>query len=290
MRAAARASCRARLRPAPARQHLPGDEEYVFKHNLEREALVRLTPAERAPLPPRHRRVARVPGELGRSEEYLEMLARHREKAGAARSRRRAYLRRATSRARATPTPRRPSYYAKGLRLLRGVRSADEDLRLPALHHHGDVLQSLGAQRRGARGLPSRCSRAPAGSICASKGGAAHSRIGRLYRETGRLEEAEPPPRRRRSRSSGRPGRARHRQHARRHRQAPLAQGRLPARARVHAAQPRHAPQARRPPQHRAVAQQPRPGPPGLGQLQGRARGLRAGAAHPARDRRSRSA
>jgi len=62
-----------------------GDEEYVFKHNLEREALVRLTPAESA------RRYHRALAEWlsfrrssDNSEEYLEMLARHREKAGAA--------------------------------------------------------------------------------------------------------------------------------------------------------------------------------------------------------------
>src|SRR5262249_55113306 len=62
----------------------PRGEEYVFKHNLQREALVRLSPP--ATTRNYHRAIAewlsfRESGDA--REEYLEMLARHREKSGA---------------------------------------------------------------------------------------------------------------------------------------------------------------------------------------------------------------
>ena len=272
---------RARLRPAPARQH------------LRRRRGVRLQAQPRA-------RGARAPDAAGAARaattaaiaEWLALPRERRRERGVPRDARappreggrrrrwrpRRTSRPGTSRARATPTRRRRSSTRKGLAPARAVRPGR---RGPApqgaapLRRRAPVAR---AQRRGATARSSRCSTRAWRLDLRSKGGAAHSRIGRLYRETGRLEEAS------------------------RHLTAALAlfgqaqdergiastlddigklhwlQGRLPAGPRVHAAQPRDAPQDRRPAQHRAVAQQPGPRPPGLGQLQGRARRLRAGA------------
>lgn len=168
----------------------PGDEEYVFKHNLEREALVRLTPAESARR--YHRALAewlsfRRSSDSG--EEYLEMLARHREKAGAAALAAAAYVHAGeVARSRYANT-KAAELFAKGLRLLQDCDHVDEDLRLAALHHHGDVLHSLGRNDDAHRAFLEMLTRAWRLDL-RSKGGAAHSRIGRLYRETGRLEQA----------------------------------------------------------------------------------------------------
>jgi tetratricopeptide (TPR) repeat protein/type II secretory pathway predicted ATPase ExeA len=168
----------------------PGDEEYVFKHNLEREALVRLTPAESA------RRYHRALAEWlsfrkssDNSEEYLEMLARHREKAGAAALAAAAYVQAGeVARSRYANT-KAAELFARGLRLLQDCDHVDEDLRLAALHHHGDVLHSLGRNDDAHKAFLEMLTRAWRLDL-RSKGGAAHSRIGRLYRETGRLEQA----------------------------------------------------------------------------------------------------
>src|SRR5215472_12240962 len=84
-------SIRERLRELVDRDYIlrlpdstfPEDEEYVFKHNLERETLVKMTPPNR---------LARYHGivadwlafreNVSAHEEYLGMLAVHREKAG----------------------------------------------------------------------------------------------------------------------------------------------------------------------------------------------------------------
>jgi tetratricopeptide (TPR) repeat protein/type II secretory pathway predicted ATPase ExeA len=167
-----------------------GDEEYVFKHNLEREALVRLTPAEAA------RRYHRALAEwlafrrsADSGEEYLEMLARHREKAGAAALAAAAYVQAGEAARSRYANAKAAELFAKGLKILEGCDHVDEDLRLAALHHHGDVLQSLGRNDDAHRAFLEMVTRAWRLDL-RSKGGAAHSRIGRLYRETGRLEQA----------------------------------------------------------------------------------------------------
>ena len=168
----------------------PGDEEYVFKHNLEREALVRLTPAAAG------RRYHRALAEwlafrqsTDSSEEYLEMLGRHREKAGATALAASSYVQAGgVARSRYANT-KAAELFAKGLRLLEECDHVDEDLRLDALHHNGDVLQSLGRNDEAYRAFLEMLTRAWRLDL-RSKGGAAHSRIGRLYRETGRLEQA----------------------------------------------------------------------------------------------------
>jgi tetratricopeptide (TPR) repeat protein len=167
-----------------------GDEEYVFKHNLEREALVRLTPPAGARR--YHRAIAewlsfREGGDA--SEEYLEMLARHRDRAGAIALAASAYVKAGNAARSRYANAKAAELYAKGLALLEQCDPADEDLRLDALHHSGDVLQSLGRNDEAYRAFVEMLTRAWRLDL-RSKGGAAHSRIGRLCRETGRLEEA----------------------------------------------------------------------------------------------------
>jgi len=168
-----------------------GDEEYVFKHNLERETLQRLTPA--ADAQSFHHAVAdwlAFQPQVSSHEESLGMLARHRELAGLRVQAGTTYLE-AGDLARAHyANAKAAEYYQKGLAHLSGGKEADPKIRLEALHHYGDVLQLLG---RNAEALAvflemrDRAYRIDA----RAKGGAAHSRIGRLHRENGRLDLAK---------------------------------------------------------------------------------------------------
>jgi tetratricopeptide (TPR) repeat protein/type II secretory pathway predicted ATPase ExeA len=167
-----------------------GDEEYVFKHNLEREALVRLTPSasERR----YHRAVAEwlaFRENVDASEEYLEMLARHREKAGALGLAAAAYVQAGDVARARYANAKAGELYARGLALFDQCDHADEDLRMKALHHNGDVLQSLGRNDEAYSAFLEMLTRAWRLDL-RSKGGAAHSRIGRLHRDMGRLDEA----------------------------------------------------------------------------------------------------
>lgn len=167
-----------------------GDEEYVFKHNLERESVVRLTSSEAQRA--HHRAIAewlalRHGGEA--SEEYVEMLARHRERAGAVALAAHSYVHAGDLARVRYANAKAAELYAKGLKLLEQCDHADEDLRLRALHHHGDVLQAIGRNDQAHAAFVAMLTRAWRLDL-RSKGGAAHSRIGRLCRETGRLQEA----------------------------------------------------------------------------------------------------
>jgi tetratricopeptide (TPR) repeat protein len=167
-----------------------GDEEYVFKHNLEREAVERLTP------PAASRRYHRAVAEwlsfrasTDVSEEYLEMLGRHREKAGAVALAASSFIRAGEVARSRGANAKAAELLAKGLQLLEQSDYADEDLRLTTLNLYGDVLQALG------RSQPAYAvyvdTRARAWRLdLRNRGGAAHLRIGRLHRDRGRLEEA----------------------------------------------------------------------------------------------------
>ena len=167
-----------------------GDEEYVFKHNLEREALERLTPP--AASRDHHRAIAdwlAFRENVEASEEYLEMLARHRDKAGATALAAAAYVKAGDVARSRYANSKAADLYARGLALLDEAEHGDQDLRLRALHHNGDVLQSLGRNDEALRAFTEMLTRAWRLDL-RSKGGAAHSRIGRLFRETGHLAEA----------------------------------------------------------------------------------------------------
>jgi tetratricopeptide (TPR) repeat protein len=167
-----------------------GDEEYVFKHNLEREGLLKMTPAGA-----RQRYHAVIADWLAFKdsvaghEEYLAMLAQHRDKAGARPPAARAYLEAADVARSHYANTKAAEYYSKGLTLIKEGAPVDAGLRLVALHHYGDVLQSLGRNEEALAAFREMLDRSYRLDLTA-KGGAAHSRIGRLYRETGRLEAA----------------------------------------------------------------------------------------------------
>ncbi|HZU81873.1 MAG TPA: tetratricopeptide repeat protein, partial [Polyangiaceae bacterium] len=123
------------------------------------------------------------------SEEYLEMLARHRERAGATALAAASYVKAGDGARGRYANAKAAELYARGLALLDQCDHADEDLRLRGLHHAGDVLQSLGRNDEALRAFHEMLGRAWRLDL-RSKGGAAHSRIGRLCRETGKLDQA----------------------------------------------------------------------------------------------------
>jgi tetratricopeptide (TPR) repeat protein len=167
-----------------------GDEEYVFKHNLEREALLRLTPPAAARK--YHRGIAEwlsFRTSVETSEEYLEMLARHREKAGAVALAASAFVRAAEVARKRSANAKAAELYAKGLKLLDECDHVDEDLRLRSMHNYGDVLYALGRNDAAHATFVEMLARAWRLDL-RHMGGTAHARIGRLLREMGRLGEA----------------------------------------------------------------------------------------------------
>jgi tetratricopeptide (TPR) repeat protein len=170
---------------------LNGEEELAFKHNLERETLYRLTSASQ--LRHFHREFAEWlefrlfrAGESARAEEHCEMLATHYERGGETRKAAEYFLA-AGDRARERyANAKAADYYAKGLALL-----GEEDVlrRLEAYHHQGDVLQLAGRNDEAIASFRQMLEIAWRLDLKA-KGGAAHNRIGRVYRAIGQLEEA----------------------------------------------------------------------------------------------------
>jgi len=168
------------------------DEEYVFKHNLEREALVKLTP----PLTARryHAQIAdwlSFKEPVHAHEESVGMLARHREGAGAPSQAAAAFLEAGDVARSRYSNSKAVEYYALGLSLLSGAGiEANPDQRIFGLHHYGDVLQALGRNEDALNAFREMLTRAYRLDLRA-RGGAAHGRIGRLYRDTGQLDEAK---------------------------------------------------------------------------------------------------
>jgi tetratricopeptide (TPR) repeat protein len=162
--------------------------EYVFKHNLERETIATLTPAPAARR--YHQTVAdwlAQKDSVRNQEEYSAMLARHLEHAGSLTRAAFTYIESGNTAREHFAAKRADEYYKKGLELL-----GDDDARrrIDALHNHGDVLVLLGrtdealAAFREMLGIAYRLG-------LRAKGGAAHNRIGRLYRDTGSLGPAQ---------------------------------------------------------------------------------------------------
>ncbi|PIE06349.1 MAG: hypothetical protein CSA75_00005 [Sorangium cellulosum] len=166
----------------------PGDEEYVFKHNLERERIAKLT----SPSVTRayHRAVAdwlEHQSNTRSNEEYVAMLASHREAAGLRYGAALAYLDAGdVARFRYVPA-KAMEHYLRGLELLDD--EAEQSRRLDAYHHQGDVYQQLGMTEEALGSFKKMLTLAYRLNL-RSKGGAAHNRIGRLYRETGVLDQA----------------------------------------------------------------------------------------------------
>lgn len=165
----------------------PGSEEFVFKNARERDALARR--GRQSALKRWHQIIAdwmEHQDAVRSSHEHVALLAHHREKAGNGLRAGLGYLD-AGDAARARYAGSRASgYYQKGLALL---AESFPERRLDALHHLGDVL--LGEGRVDDALLAFREMLALAYRLDRkAKGGAAHNRIGRLYRDTGSLDEA----------------------------------------------------------------------------------------------------
>ena len=121
-----------------------GDEEYVFKHNLEREQLLKLVPG--AQQRRNHQALAEWLAfrEVSTNEEYLGMLARHHELANLRSKAATSYLEAADVARAHYANAKAAEYYEKGISLVRDGAEVGTEVYLSALHHYGDVLQVLG--------------------------------------------------------------------------------------------------------------------------------------------------
>ncbi len=167
----------------------PGDVEYVFKHNLERERLVSLT----SPAAARryHQAVADWLGGmkgLAGEEDYLSTLGEHLLAGGGQTRAGRAYLDAGDAARKHFRARRAEEHYQRGLELL-----GDEDprRRIDALRDLGDVRLVLGRRDEAAAAFREMLTAAFRVGDC-SQGGAAHGRLGRLLRDAGSLAEARP--------------------------------------------------------------------------------------------------
>jgi len=157
----------------------PGEPEFVFKHNFECEKLAALTSAARLR---RYNQtiadwLAQKTGARSR-EEYTALVASHLERAGSRTRSSFAYL--------DAGDLARKSFALRKAKLL-----GDDDARrrIDALHNYGDVLALLGKTDEAMSAFRQMLGIAYSMNLV-GKGGAAHNRMGRLYRETGFLSEA----------------------------------------------------------------------------------------------------
>jgi tetratricopeptide (TPR) repeat protein len=165
---------------------IPGDVEIVFKHNLERELIVKSTEASRLA---RHYLAAAQWLEArisGRSEEQLEFLAGLYERGGDRRRAARCYL--------AGGDRARNRYAAEEARVLyeRGLAMLGDDdapARMDALHNLGDVLDQGGRVDDALARFADMLHLAWRFDNLA-KAGAAHSRIARVLRRQGKYDSA----------------------------------------------------------------------------------------------------
>ncbi|HTA89018.1 MAG TPA: tetratricopeptide repeat protein [Polyangiaceae bacterium] len=164
-----------------------GEQEYIFKHNLERERIAQLS----APAASRryHRSIADWLAQketLRSQEEYVAMLARHLEHGGSLTRAAFTYLDAGNIARQQYAAKKAHDYYQKGLGLL-----GDDDARrrIDALHNYGDVLLLLGKTDEALAAFREMHAIAFRLGLKA-KGGAAHNRIGRVYRDTGSLDLA----------------------------------------------------------------------------------------------------
>jgi tetratricopeptide (TPR) repeat protein len=165
----------------------PTADEYIFKHNKERETIQKRTSSAAA------RRYHQVIADwldnqdtVRTSEEYIAMLAQHREKAGDAVRAGLAYLEAGDLARSRYASSRASEYYQKGLVLL---GDGFVGRRIDALHDYGDVLQLMGRIDDALAAFREMLTLAYRLNL-RHKGGAAHNRIGRLYRDIGSLDDS----------------------------------------------------------------------------------------------------
>jgi tetratricopeptide (TPR) repeat protein len=165
----------------------PGSDEYVFKHNKEREAIQRRTPS--AMLRRYHQTIADwmdTQEDVHDSEEYLAILAGHRERARDDVLAGLAYLEAADVARSRYASAKAVDHYQRGLVLLGDAHCSR---RIDALHNYGDSLALLGRIDDALAAFREMLTLAYRLDL-RRKGGAAHNRIGRLGRDMGSLEEA----------------------------------------------------------------------------------------------------
>lgn len=163
------------------------DREYVFQHTLEREQIAAMTNAMAARR--YHQTIAdwlTNREDLRDHEETCAMLAQHLERAGSRTRAGMAYLD-AGDRARQGYAARKAcEHYQRGLAL---IGESDASRRMDALHNWGDALVMLGKTDEAAAAFRQMLDLAYRFDRLA-KGGAAHNRIGRMFRDSGAFEVA----------------------------------------------------------------------------------------------------
>jgi tetratricopeptide (TPR) repeat protein len=163
-----------------------GDVELVFKHNLERELITRSTEPTR--LARYHRLAAQwLETKLSaRSEEQLEFLAQLYERGGDPDRAAHCYLAGADKAMGRYANEQAVDLYRKALAML---DPEDPVARLSALHNLGSVLDLIGRTDEAHRQFTEMLRMAWLFDQKA-KGGAAHSRLGRIYRRRGEFDRA----------------------------------------------------------------------------------------------------
>ncbi len=165
---------------------IPADVEVVFKHNLERELIVRSMEPGR--LARYHLAAAQwLEAKLSHlRDEQLEFLAGLYERGGDARRAARCYLQGGDrARARYAPDEAR-ALYDKGLAML---GDTDAPARLEALHNLGDVLEAIGQSEDAQRCFTQMLAVAWRFDNL-NKAGAAYARLARLHRKLGAYDLA----------------------------------------------------------------------------------------------------
>jgi predicted ATPase len=164
----------------------PGDVEYAFKHNLEREMIRRM--ANPATLRAYHSYLAEWLEYMleDRGEEQLDMIATHLNQGG--RPHKAAmYWMSAGNGARTRYAYRRAiRYYSSALQCMNESESV---LLFELLHNLGDVQQQAGDSKAALETFE-RMREIAWRMDNLNKTGAAHNRIGRVHREAGRLDES----------------------------------------------------------------------------------------------------
>jgi tetratricopeptide (TPR) repeat protein len=165
---------------------IAGDVELVFKHNLERELVARSTEPGR--LARYHRRAAQWLESklLARTEEQLEFLAQLYERGGEKRRAAQCFLAGGDKARSRYANEQAVELYRRGLETL----GDDEPVtRLDALHNIGTVLVTMGETDAAEKHFREMLAWAWKVDHRA-KGGAAHGRLGRVYRERGEYDQA----------------------------------------------------------------------------------------------------
>lgn len=170
---------------------VPGEAEYIFKHNLEHDLVLKLVPPERAR---RYYRAAaewletRLPAdEREQTGEQLEHQATLYAKGGNRARAAERYIAAANKARHRYANDAACELYARGLELL---DAEDQLTRLDPLHDYGDVLQRAGRTREALAAFAQMLDAAWRLDH-ASKAGAAHGRIARAHRALGDYDAAE---------------------------------------------------------------------------------------------------